>query len=169
MNDPAQVSADCALIMASQTDPWLTWCNYNSFLTIDSWETQGGGAHTYAIWGRAVDSIKTVGWAQIAEPEGASPSLVYFGNFFIYIYGDLPTFDANGYSANIPANFYVEHVFGNDAAGWGDWSTPVNITQTVTGLVVGQVSARRLCPMRAWLFVCHSLSSLFIREPRLLL
>lgn len=104
------------------------------FAKIPGWEASGGGDKTYASFGTKVNSQYNTG----LEPTGANISQVYFGNSATWIYrsGDPIVLNSDGVgldNPNNPIEFWTKY-----SDYYGDNSTPVTITQTVSGLEVGQ-------------------------------
>jgi hypothetical protein len=50
-----------------------------AYVPIKSWQTSGGGPDSYPVWGAKVSSNVAADWAFVAQPQGASPSMIYFG------------------------------------------------------------------------------------------
>lgn len=69
------------------------------YLKLKDWETGGStpglgpgtASGTYASWGAQVSASTSADWPFIAQPEGASPSMVYFGEIStIHTYTHIP-------------------------------------------------------------------------------
>ena len=121
--------------------------NPEQYQAIPSWSTSGGGptatSDTYGGWG----DMNLYEWdpnhSTLADPTyGGAPgrSMVYFGNDAHWSWdGSKPTFVGAGSGKAAIARPTGSLTFANGApAAFGTNATPVTVTQTVTGLTVGQ-------------------------------
>ena len=107
------------------------------YSAIKDWIGSGGGTFSYPMWGGKTATQYKTGWYPVAQQAGASLSSIYMGTAFAQYNGTPPTFDANGYGVSLDPKFYIYSAY-NPQTLYASWLTPVNITQVVTGLVVGR-------------------------------
>lgn len=112
-----------------------------AYVAIKDWITGGGGKYSYPMWGGKAQSEYATGWTPTAQNAGASLSSLYFGNAYWSYSGGPLTLDANGYTAKANGISFACRMPDNSVADptwYGTYATPVNVSQTVGGLTVGQ-------------------------------
>jgi hypothetical protein len=101
------------------------------------------------VWGKEVSENVNVDWAYVAQPTGASPSMLYFGTGLNWAKGvNAPTtyfagFDNLGYVQQDGLYFYPNPSTGEDFG-----TDPVKVTQMVQGFTVGTNDLHGTCPQQ---------------------